>query len=437
MPNGITTMNHIPATNRPTLQPVPTSELAAVGEGIVSRLSAVLEHKIGITNLSGNIVADSDLTNFDKFVPSAIAAIQKGDTVRLPAGEVDSSSGWIIPLRHQDRLFGTLIIRNEPEPSDDVIPLAKSLSELLLYQMLVMERLAQENRVLDKFFYDLFENEQPNEKLLRDSIFFSSQFFHIDFSQPRVAAVLIIKDFWSDVFNNQPILPADEHRLTSIKDQIKEVAQEKLGTTDLTVAYLGLDEFALLLPHKIAVEKEGKKKDAKKADTGYAFTNEVLAEMVAGIREKFDHPAYLGLGQYHPEISGLVASYKGAKKAARLGMKLMPKQEVFLYSELLLPIILEQADRGLQKQFVENELGGLIQHPDLVETLSTHFDSNLNLKKTAYELGIHKNTLYYRLAKIKKVLGVDPQEFGQAIRLKAALYLWQMLKEDSPAEAIA
>jgi len=99
------------------------------------------------------------------------------------------------------------------------------------------------------------------------------------------------------------------------------------------------------------------------------------------------------------------------------------------YPELLLPIILEQADKSLQKQFVENELSDLIQYPDLVETLSTHFNSNLNLKKTAYELGIHKNTLYYRLAKIKKILGIDPQEFIYAVRLKTALYLWQMNKE--------
>ena len=107
----------------------------------------------------------------------------------------------------------------------------------------------------------------------------------------------------------------------------------------------------------------------------------------------------------------------------------MPKQKVFYYTDMLLPIILEQADENLKKQFIENELGVLIRQPDLIETLSTHFNSNLNLKKTAYELGIHKNTLYYRLAKIKKMLNVDPQEFGTAVRLKTALYLWQMLKE--------
>src|SRR3989338_5139092 len=183
MPNGISIKSY--AVN-PQIKAETTSELSTVGEGIVSRLSAVLDHKIAVTSLTGNIVADSDLSNFDKFVPSSIAAVQKGASIRLPSDEIDGLPGWVIPLKHREKLFGTLIIRNDPAPAEDVIPLAKSLAELLLYQMLIMDRLAQENRMLDKFFYDLFENQQPQEKLLRDSMFFNSQFFQIDFSEPRV-----------------------------------------------------------------------------------------------------------------------------------------------------------------------------------------------------------------------------------------------------------
>lgn len=433
MPNGI--MTSFSPTHQTGTRADLNSELTAVGEGIVRRLSSVLEHKIAVTNLFGNIVADSDLANFDKYVPAATVAVQKGNNVPLPQNEIDANSGWVVPLRHQDRMYGTLIIRNSPSPSEDVIPLAKSLAELLLYQMLVMDKIAQESRILDKFFYDLFENEKPKEKLLRDSLFFNSQFFQIDLSQPQVAVVVVLKNFWNEVLKNQPVLPSDENKLSAIKDQIRDIFEKTLEIKPLIVAYLGIDEFALLVPHKIGIEKEVKKKLDKKTTDRYSFSPEQLQAISEQLEKKFGRQAYIGVGQYLPDISGLIQSYRGAKRAASLSMKLSPKHRVAYYSNLLLPIILEQADKSLQKQFVENELGLLIKHPDLVETLSTHFDSNLNLKKTAYELGIHKNTLYYRLAKIKKILDADPQEFGEAVRLKVALYLWQMLKEnpDQPA----
>ena len=401
-------------------------ELTLVGEGIVSYLSQVLQYKIGVTNLSGNVVADSELANFDKFVPAALSAVQSNNHVQLPAGELDENAGWVIPLRHQDRLFGTLLIRGEPAPQDSVVPLAKSLSELLLYQMLVMNRVARENRVLDKFFYDLFENNEPEEKLLRDSFFFNSQFFQIDFAEAKIAALLVLKNFWQEILHSRPILPAEEHKLTAVKDIIRETIEKVLGEKDITVAYLGLDNFALVLPHKPSTETTDKK--GEEAQGRYAFSREQLEELIRILSERFNQPAFIGVGQYAPQAQGLIQSYRGAKKTVVLGMKLSPDSRAYYYSDYVLPIMLEQADESLKKEFMESELGELIKHPDLVETLLTHFDSNLNLKKTAYELKIHKNTLYYRLAKIKKILNIDPQEFGQALKLKVALYLWQMQK---------
>ena len=267
-------------------------------------------------------------------------------------------------------------------------------------------------------------------------MFFNSQFFQIDFSQPRLAGVLILENFWKDVMKGQPILPADEYKLTTIKDGLAEIVKNNLGHENAIIAYLGMNEFSLLLPFKPEPDKETKKKanGQQTAPSQDPYSKDQLQKFLEELETRLKRNVYFGLGQDYPEIIGLVKSYQGAKKAAQLGRRLQPKLKVYHYTDWLLPIILEQADPQLQKQFVQNELGELIAHPDLIETLSAHFDSNLNLKKTAYELGIHKNTLYYRLAKIKKILNADPQEFGQAMRLKTALYLWQMFKEETSAD---
>jgi carbohydrate diacid regulator len=46
--------------------------------------------------------------------------------------------------------------------------------------------------------------------------------------------------------------------------------------------------------------------------------------------------------------------------------------------------------------------------PEYVKTLRVLLENNLEIKKTAYDLGIHRNTLLYRLESIKEASGLDP-----------------------------
>jgi carbohydrate diacid regulator len=58
------------------------------------------------------------------------------------------------------------------------------------------------------------------------------------------------------------------------------------------------------------------------------------------------------------------------------------------------------------------------------ETLSTiqcFFANNLNVSETSRKMFVHRNTLVYRLDKIKKLTGLDLREFDNAITFKVAL----------------
>ena len=66
---------------------------------------------------------------------------------------------------------------------------------------------------------------------------------------------------------------------------------------------------------------------------------------------------------------------------------------------------------------------------DTARTLSIFFDSNLSLTETSQRLGIHRNTLVYRLEKITTTLGLDPRRFEEAVQIKLAL-LMQRFEEE-------
>ena len=54
-------------------------------------------------------------------------------------------------------------------------------------------------------------------------------------------------------------------------------------------------------------------------------------------------------------------------------------------------------------------------------TIQRFFENNLNVSETSRKLFVHRNTLVYRLEKIKKITGLDLREFEDAIVFKVAL----------------
>ena len=52
---------------------------------------------------------------------------------------------------------------------------------------------------------------------------------------------------------------------------------------------------------------------------------------------------------------------------------------------------------------------------DLVETCFALFENDLNVSKTAVGLYMHRNTLIYRIAKLKRLTGLDVCSFSDAV----------------------
>ena len=63
----------------------------------------------------------------------------------------------------------------------------------------------------------------------------------------------------------------------------------------------------------------------------------------------------------------------------------------------------------LNEVFKKNPLETLDE--DTLETINKFFENNLNVSETSRKLYVHRNTLVYRLEKIKKITGLDLREF--------------------------
>ena len=62
------------------------------------------------------------------------------------------------------------------------------------------------------------------------------------------------------------------------------------------------------------------------------------------------------------------------------------------------------------------------------------FENNLNVSETARKLYVHRNTLVYRLEKVKKITGLDLREFEDAILFKVAVMVKKYLDSQNTAK---
>ena len=85
----------------------------------------------------------------------------------------------------------------------------------------------------------------------------------------------------------------------------------------------------------------------------------------------------------------------------------------------------------LSEVFKKNPIETLDE--DTLETINKFFENNLNVSETSRKLYVHRNTLVYRLEKIKKLTGLDLREFDHAIVFKVAMMVKKYLDSQNSA----
>jgi len=135
----------------------------------------------------------------------------------------------------------------------------------------------------------------------------------------------------------------------------------------------------------------------------------------------------IGIGSFYKGKEGPVLAYEEAKRALNLGLTLGLDKKLYHIDDLGMIATLAGGNKKWQDNFVRRLLIKLLAEEYLLETVEVFFDRNMSLTQTSKELKIHRNTLLYRLDKIKKVTGLDPRKFNDAMELKVALILNKVL----------
>ena len=137
-----------------------------------------------------------------------------------------------------------------------------------------------------------------------------------------------------------------------------------------------------------------------------------------------------GVSSIVENLKDLARAYKEARISLEVGKVFDIEKPVMSYENLGIGRLIYQLPTTLCEIFLgEVFKKGSLESLDreTLMTVQSFFENNLNVSETSRKLFVHRNTLVYRLEKIRKLTGLDLREFDHAVTFKVALMVKKYL----------
>lgn len=184
-------------------------------------------------------------------------------------------------------------------------------------------------------------------------------------------------------------------------------------------------ELHYLLEHEIIVEENGRLL-IMVSEQGKEHLKKVLQKICAS-----DSRVYVGIGTEVSGLRELQESYEHAMTAYQL-TKTAIETNILAYEELgLYKILSDIRHPELGERFIEEVLDSLIRYDeqngtDYMKILEAFFKHDCSILHTSKAIYCHKNTLNYKMNKVKEILGYDIMSNENRARIITALYFMKM-----------
>ena len=156
----------------------------------------------------------------------------------------------------------------------------------------------------------------------------------------------------------------------------------------------------------------------------------IAAKVEKTLKTELSVKCVIGIGTVAEHLRELADAYKEAQTAIDVGKVFDTERSIINYENLGIGRLIYQlpttlCDIYLTEVFKKSSIDALDQ--ETLFTINKFFENNLNVSETSRKLFVHRNTLVYRLEKIKKLTGLDLRQFDHAIVFKVALMVRKYL----------
>ncbi len=353
----------------------------SVFQSVMVQLKDVTDREFGVIDAEGFVVSSTDLTLQGERWPDAVGRI------------ADSTDGCLF---YRERYFRSLVNGNNAfeyavfcTGEDEQ---AKTYCNLAYISLSEAKAFYEEKHDRGTFVKNIIM-----DNILPGDIYLRAKELHFSTESPR--AVFLVR----------------------------QVGHTDVGTLDVVTNLFPdrLQDFVLSINETdVAVVKQ----------INGSTTEEDLERMAKKIEDTLRNELFvrtvIGIGTISEHLRSLADSYKEAQTAIEVGEVFDTEKSIINYENLGIGRLIYQlpttlCEIFLSEVFKKNTIESLDQ--ETLFTINKFFENNLNVSETSRKLFVHRNTLVYRLEKIKKLTGLDLRLFDHAIVFKVALMVRKYL----------
>ena len=166
------------------------------------------------------------------------------------------------------------------------------------------------------------------------------------------------------------------------------------------------------------------------AETDTEQLEEYAHNMITTFAKDHSVKLLVGISSVVENLKDLARAYKEARISLEVGKVFDIEKPIMCYENLGIGRLIYQLPTTLCEIFLgEVFKKGSLESLDreTLMTVQSFFENNLNVSETSRKLFVHRNTLVYRLEKIRKLSGLDLREFDHAVTFKVALMVKKYL----------
>ena len=348
-------------------------------QGIIHQMKDAIDRVIGVIDENGVIISCSELVK--------IGEIRQGirDELAYAADGVVSGGYTYRPILGGVRTEYIAFVEGEDK-------MAEKMCKMLTISLSNIKNLYDEKYDKGSFIKNIIL-----DNILPSDIYIKSKELHFNTEEARI--VFLIK-----FFGKTDMLPFE---------MLQNMFPDK--SRDYVIS-VGEHDIVLVKDIKQGAEM----REIEKIATNIADT----------LSAEFYTKVAIGISTVVDNIKDLARAYKEAQVALEVGKVFETEKNIINYENLGIGRLIYQlpttlCDMFLQEVFKKESLESLDR--ETLMTIQSFFENNLNVSETSRKLFVHRNTLVYRLEKIRKLTGLDLREFEHAITFKVALMVKKYL----------
>lgn len=384
-----------------------------LAEAIVHETMKRVQWNINVMDPSGKIIASGDSKRVGQQHSGALQAVRTGkpvyinveEAVRLP--EAEAGINW--PIQYGGEVVGVIGITGSPPHVEPVSQLLVMTAEMMIQQAQTVVHEEWRQTVTELLLREMLQTTPRTERLYQhaQSIQFSLT--------PPFQIVLLQTDSSSSVGEQ----PSQDHILRMLMDSRLRSSPYILAAKPEPDRYILVFSATPSDSIRDYVQQLVKKAGRYSPLAGVSSPVTQISDIKTALTEAqlaldLAQPNSASFSSHAPAFSLNSGNEAGESNQADAG-------NIIFYEEIEGQALMQLIPSAHRERLRER----LSPHWNLrlQETLEAYFACNLNIAQAAQLLGIHRNTMIYRLQQCRERTGYNPEKFHDALLLQCMIWM--------------